>query len=115
MTGEIEPGLSVRYMGTNDHSIAWGIAKAVAEQGAELAFTYQGEAFGKRMEAMAGEMQAAFTAAAGDLARCGEDTAVVIPLLFTQGYHQRVDVPRVIAAAEEAAGRRVVGEGARED
>jgi enoyl-[acyl-carrier protein] reductase I len=31
----------------NDHSIAWGIAKAkLAEEGAELAFTYQGEAFG---------------------------------------------------------------------
>ncbi|MER0090430.1 MULTISPECIES: sirohydrochlorin chelatase [unclassified Corynebacterium] len=48
------------------------------------------------------------TAAAVDLARCGEDTAVVIPLLFTQGYHQRVDVPRVIAAAEQASGLRLV-------
>jgi len=33
----------------NDRSIAWGIARAVAEQGAELAFTYQGEALGKRV------------------------------------------------------------------
>lgn len=33
----------------NDRSIAWGIAKAMAEEGAELAFTYQGEAFGKRV------------------------------------------------------------------
>src|SRR6202140_2503920 len=32
----------------NDHSIAWGIAKAVAAQGAELAFTYQGDAQAKR-------------------------------------------------------------------
>ncbi|MER0101712.1 CbiX/SirB N-terminal domain-containing protein [Corynebacterium sp. KPL2734] len=48
------------------------------------------------------------TAAAVDLARCGEYTAVVIPLLFTQGYHQRVDVPRVIAAAEQASGLRLV-------
>ena len=31
----------------NDHSIAWGIAKALAAQGAELAFTYQGEALGQ--------------------------------------------------------------------
>jgi enoyl-[acyl-carrier-protein] reductase (NADH) len=31
----------------NDHSIAWGIAKTLAEHGAELAFTYQGEAFGR--------------------------------------------------------------------
>jgi enoyl-[acyl-carrier protein] reductase I len=34
----------------NDHSIAWGIAKALAAQGAELAFTYQGEALGKRVK-----------------------------------------------------------------
>jgi len=37
----------------NDHSIAWGIAKALSDQGAELAFTYQGEAFGKRVEPLA--------------------------------------------------------------
>ena len=37
----------------NDRSIAWGIAKACAEAGAELAFTYQGEAFGKRLEPLA--------------------------------------------------------------
>ncbi len=37
----------------NDHSIAWGIAKALAEQGAELAFTYQGEALGKRVKPLA--------------------------------------------------------------
>lgn len=33
----------------NERSIAWGIAKALAEEGAELAFTYQGEGFGKRV------------------------------------------------------------------
>ena len=37
----------------NDHSIAWGIAGAVAAQGAELAFTYQGEALGKRVKPLA--------------------------------------------------------------
>jgi enoyl-[acyl-carrier protein] reductase I len=37
----------------NDRSIAWGIAKAVAAQGAELAFTYQGEALGKRVRPLA--------------------------------------------------------------
>ena len=37
----------------NDRSIAWGIAKALHEAGAELAFTYQGEAFGKRLEPLA--------------------------------------------------------------
>ena len=37
----------------NDRSIAWGIAKACADAGAELAFTYQGEGFGKRLEPLA--------------------------------------------------------------
>jgi len=37
----------------NDHSIAWGIAKAVAAEGAELAFSYQGEAFGRRVKPLA--------------------------------------------------------------
>jgi enoyl-[acyl-carrier protein] reductase I len=37
----------------NDHSIAWGIAKALAGQGATLAFTYQGEALGKRVKPLA--------------------------------------------------------------
>ncbi len=37
----------------NDHSIAWGIARSVAAQGAELAFTYQGEAQGKRVRPLA--------------------------------------------------------------
>ena len=37
----------------NDHSIAWGIAKAVAQEGAEIAFTYQGEALEKRVRPLA--------------------------------------------------------------
>ncbi len=37
----------------NDHSIAWGIAKTLAAHGAELAFTYQGEALGKRVRPLA--------------------------------------------------------------
>src|SRR6476619_3779269 len=37
----------------NDHSIAWGIARALAAEGAELAFTYQGEALGKRVVPLA--------------------------------------------------------------
>ena len=37
----------------NDRSIAWGIAKAVAEQGAEIAFTYQGDALEKRVRPLA--------------------------------------------------------------
>ncbi|MEM6811940.1 MAG: SDR family oxidoreductase [Pseudomonadota bacterium] len=37
----------------NDKSIAWGMAKTLADHGAELAFTYQGEAFGKRVKPLA--------------------------------------------------------------
>ena len=37
----------------NDHSIAWGMAKALHRAGAEMAFTYQGEAFGKRVKPLA--------------------------------------------------------------
>ena len=37
----------------NDRSIAWGIANAVAAQGGEVAFTYQGEALGRRVRPLA--------------------------------------------------------------
>ena len=37
----------------NERSIAWGIAKALAAEGAELAFSYQGDAFGKRLAPLA--------------------------------------------------------------
>ncbi len=42
----------------NDRSIAWGIAKAVAAQGAQLAFTYQGEALEKRVRPLAEQLGA---------------------------------------------------------
>ena len=44
----------------NERSIAWGIAKAMSEAGAELAFTYQGEAFGKRLEPLAASVGSDF-------------------------------------------------------
>ncbi|MCQ2005863.1 enoyl-ACP reductase FabI [Rhizobium sp. NRK18] len=44
----------------NNHSIAWGISKALAGQGAELAFTYQGEALGKRVKPLAAELGSDF-------------------------------------------------------
>jgi enoyl-[acyl-carrier protein] reductase I len=40
----------------NNHSIAWGISKALAAQGAELAFTYQGDALGRRVKPLAAEV-----------------------------------------------------------
>jgi enoyl-[acyl-carrier protein] reductase I len=41
----------------NDHSIAWGIAKQLASEGAELAFTYQGEHFGRRVKPLAASLE----------------------------------------------------------
>ena len=54
MSMDILKGKKGLIMGVaNDHSIAWGMAKALHEAGAELAFTYQGEAFGKRVRPLA--------------------------------------------------------------
>ncbi len=54
MTGKLMNGKRGLIMGlANDKSIAWGIAKALAEQGAELAFSYQGEALKKRVGPLA--------------------------------------------------------------
>lgn len=44
----------------NERSIAWGIARACAAAGAELAFTYQGEAFGKRLAPLAASVGSDF-------------------------------------------------------
>ncbi len=44
----------------NDRSLAWGIAKQLAAQGAELAFTYQGEALERRVRPLATELGADF-------------------------------------------------------
>jgi enoyl-[acyl-carrier protein] reductase I len=44
----------------NERSIAWGIAKAMSDAGAKLAFTYQGEPFGKRLEPLASSVGSDF-------------------------------------------------------
>jgi len=44
----------------NERSIAWGIARAMAGAGADLAFSYQGEAFGKRVEPLAASLNSNF-------------------------------------------------------
>ena len=59
--GDLLKGKRGLVMGVaNDHSIAWGIAKAVAAEGAELAFSYQGEAFGKRVQPLAAQVGSDF-------------------------------------------------------
>ncbi|KUO64677.1 MAG: enoyl-ACP reductase [Alphaproteobacteria bacterium BRH_c36] len=59
VTGNLMAGKRGLVMGVaNNRSIAWGIAKACAAQGAELALTYQGEAIKKRVEPLANELGA---------------------------------------------------------
>lgn len=53
MTGQMQGKRGLIMGVANDRSIAWGIAKAMSEAGAELAFTYQGEAFGSRLKPLA--------------------------------------------------------------
>ncbi|MDF2995084.1 MAG: short-chain dehydrogenase/reductase [Xanthobacteraceae bacterium] len=58
-SGGIMSGKRGLVMGVaNNRSIAWGIAKAAHAQGARLAFTYQGEPLRKRVEPLAGELDA---------------------------------------------------------
>ena len=56
-TGTLMAGKRGLIMGVaNNRSIAWGIAQACAAQGAEIAFTYQGDALKKRVEPLAKEL-----------------------------------------------------------
>ena len=58
-TGGLMQGKRGVIMGVaNNRSIAWGIAKACAEAGAEIAFTWQGDALKKRVEPLAAEIGA---------------------------------------------------------
>ena len=60
MTGLME-GKRGLIMGlANDKSLAWGIARALGQQGAELAFSYQGEALEKRVRPLAAELGSDF-------------------------------------------------------
>ncbi|CAM3696758.1 enoyl-ACP reductase [Paracoccus yeei] len=60
MTGLMQGKRGLVMGVANDRSIAWGIAKALADQEAELAFSYQGEAFGKRVEPLAASLGSDF-------------------------------------------------------
>jgi len=53
MTGLMQGKRGLVMGVANKRSIAWGIAQALAAEGAELAFSYQGESFGKRVEPLA--------------------------------------------------------------
>ena len=57
MTTDLMAGKRGLIMGlANDKSIAWGIARALADAGAELAFSYQGEALKKRVDPLAAQL-----------------------------------------------------------
>jgi enoyl-[acyl-carrier protein] reductase I len=60
MTGLMQGKRGLIMGVANDHSIAWGIAKTLAAQGADLAFTYQGESLKKRVEPLAKEAGSGF-------------------------------------------------------
>ena len=75
--GDLMKGKRGLVMGVaNDRSIAWGIARALAEQGAELAFSYQGEALKKRVEPLAAQIGSDF------LAECDVSDEASIDALF---------------------------------
>ncbi|AHA27472.1 enoyl-ACP reductase FabI [Candidatus Liberibacter americanus] len=60
----------------NDHSIAWGISRSLASAGAQLAFSYQGEAIGKRLKPLAAEINSDF------MIPCNVEDLNSIDLLF---------------------------------
>lgn len=62
----------------NDRSIAWGIAKAASENGAELAFSYQGDALGKRVKPLAERLGSDF------VVDCDVTDAASIDALFAE-------------------------------
>jgi enoyl-[acyl-carrier protein] reductase I len=61
----------------NDHSIAWGIAKTLAAHGAALAFTYQGDALGRRVKPLAQSVGADF------VLPCDVEDATSVEAVFT--------------------------------
>jgi enoyl-[acyl-carrier protein] reductase I len=79
MTSGLMSGKRGLVMGVaNDHSIAWGIAKALAGEGAALAFTYQNDALGKRVAPLAGEL-----GAADRLFRCDVEDLESVDAMFS--------------------------------
>ncbi len=79
MTSGLMSGKRGLVMGVaNDHSIAWGIAKALASEGAALAFTYQNDALGKRVAPLAGEL-----GAADRLFRCDVEDLESVDAMFS--------------------------------
>jgi enoyl-[acyl-carrier protein] reductase I len=83
MTTGILAGKRGLVMGVaNDHSIAWGIAKQLADAGAELAFTYQTEALGKRVTPLARSVGSDFVLPCDVGLECDADDPMAVDRMF---------------------------------
>jgi enoyl-[acyl-carrier protein] reductase I len=76
----------------NNRSIAWGIAKACAEQGAQLGFSYQGDALKKRVEPLAAEVGAKI------VGHCDVTDSTSIDAIFAESDRQLGDLDFVVHA-----------------
>ncbi len=76
----------------NNRSIAWGIAKACADQGAELGFSYQGDALKKRVEPLAAEVGAKV------VGHCDVTDSASIDAIFAESDKQLGDLDFVVHA-----------------
>jgi enoyl-[acyl-carrier protein] reductase I len=82
----IRPGLMAGKRGlvmgvANNHSIAWGIAKALHAEGATLGFTFQNDQFGRRVRPLAAEVGAAF------LEPCDVEDLATVDAVFDAARH----------------------------
>src|SRR6202795_1321412 len=84
----------------NDHSIAWGIAKTLHAHGAALAFTYQGEALGRRVRPLAESLESNFVLEA-DVA--SETSLNVVFAALTEHWGRLDFVVHAIAFADPAS------------
>ncbi|MEM9221551.1 MAG: SDR family oxidoreductase, partial [Pseudomonadota bacterium] len=66
----------------NNHSIAWGIARQLHAEGAEIGLTYQNDQFGRRVRPLAAEIDAAF------LEQCDVEDLASVDRLFDAAANQ---------------------------
>src|ERR1700679_277746 len=83
----------------NDRSLAWGIAAACAAQGAELAFTFQGDALGRRVRPLADQVGSSLVVPCD----VSEDASIDSAFAFVQQAWDRLDfVVHAISFADKA-------------
>ena len=85
----------------NDHSIAWGIAKELAANGAELAFTYQGEALKRRVEPLAQSI------GVSTMIECDVTNEASMDALFEELKSAVPSAQRIGTVAEYQGGKRI--------